>query len=509
MWIPFIATLTVLLLTGCTHPHHIDVKLNEILPEAKTTTFSQAVLDLGLMSEIYGDKKIRVMPQNIIDNTGTSLPTGSEVPRDITEIIKSTLNGIGGNIIFVPYDPEFMIAMVQTGHTGWENKLLPTIVVSGGITEFDRGLETRGKNTDLGLEGEIQHINLGWEWSTLEKDSLASITLDFNAIDFQTHAGIPRVQAVNTIKVRKAMAEDSLGFTIQGNTLGFKGTIKKVQGRHAAIRMLVELSMIQLIGKYLNLPYWQLLPNGKPDPLVIEKVLTQFYAMDEPHRIAKTQEYLALHGYPVTVNGSLDEPTREALRAFKAKQADATGQIDQATYLALFATVPITPATQGRRQLLAQANASPSIASLAPAAKVAATVPPAQPSSPSAPAGLHLATTARNYAIGEALGISIRVDAPMYLRLFHVSSIGEISPIFPNRYQRDEPFKPGQTYQIPGEKAPYVLRVEGPRGVDRIMAIASPHPFPSDLPLLTSKGEFTPTVLERFQARAAVPIRIH
>lgn len=42
-------------LTGCTtlDPRRIDVQLPESLPEVKTTSYTQALSDLGLMTEIY------------------------------------------------------------------------------------------------------------------------------------------------------------------------------------------------------------------------------------------------------------------------------------------------------------------------------------------------------------------------------------------------------------------------------------------------------------------------
>lgn len=504
--------LSCLAMTGC--PHNVDVKLDETLPEVKTTTFTDAVADLGLMSEIYSDKKVRIMPKDILDNTGTSIATNAEVPRDITEMIKSTLNAVGGNVIFVPYDPAFMLNLYKVGFTDWGDKLVPTIVVSGGITEFDRGLETHGKNTDLSLDVDVKKINFGWEYSTLDKNSLASITLDFNVIDFLTNAGIPRVQAVNTIKVHKALAEDSLGFTIQGNTLGLKGTVKKIQGRHAAVRLLVQLSMIQLIGKYMALPYWKLLPDGKPDSLVLDKVSARFFDLDETRKVAKVQEYLAMYGYPVQINGSLDDSTQSALRDFRGKHPDASGNIDQATYLALFSNVPVSrEALARRRAALAAATLQPG--SLQPAQAKAIPVAAPAPQTPAPPSKapessslqfVALNTNQREYAIGDPLQVSFAVNAPMYVRLYNVSSTGEITQLLPGSGKSDQPVKAGQSYQLPS--AGYSWDISGPAGTDKILAVGSADPFPRDIALVTRSGDFTKEAQERYNARAALAIRI-
>ena len=77
------------------------------------------------------------MAKEIVDNTGTSVATSGEIPRDITEMVKSTLNGIGGNVIYIPYEPEFMTNTAGTGYSDFADKILPQVVLSGGITEFD------------------------------------------------------------------------------------------------------------------------------------------------------------------------------------------------------------------------------------------------------------------------------------------------------------------------------------------------------------------------------------
>jgi len=140
------AILFVSLLGACSkHLHNVDVTLNETPPESKSTSFTQAIYDLGLMTEIYNSEQVNVMPKNIIDDTGSNLATLAEIPRDITEMLKSTLNAIGGKVVFIPYDPDFILASAQVGYSEFGEKLVPQVVVSGGITEFDRGLETRGK----------------------------------------------------------------------------------------------------------------------------------------------------------------------------------------------------------------------------------------------------------------------------------------------------------------------------------------------------------------------------
>ncbi len=303
---------------GCSlNPQNADIGSNETLPEAKVTIYQQAIDQLGLMTAVYGSAPLKIMTKDILDNTGTSVATNAEIPRDITEMVKSTLNGIGGNVLYIPYEPLFMQNTAGTGYSDYGDKILPQIILSGGITEFDRGLVTDGDSLDLDFEiGKEYGIN----FADQVKASLSSVTLDFNLIDFKTFTGIPRIQAIKGIKLHKAVREDSIGFTVKSATFGSRGEIKKVQGRHTAVRLLVQLSMLQLIGRYEKIPYWRLIPGAARDEIVIDRVLADYYAMSQKQQIQNTQALLYLHGYGVVPSGRMDTNTQLALQGFAKTQ---------------------------------------------------------------------------------------------------------------------------------------------------------------------------------------------
>ncbi|MCH9696841.1 MAG: DUF4384 domain-containing protein [Gammaproteobacteria bacterium] len=333
------------------NPLHTDLDLAQTTPEQNTTIFQDAIDKLGLMNEIYGAGELYVMPKYMTDNTGTSLPTRGEIPRDITEMVKSTLNSIGGGILYVPYDPEFMVNTAKTGYSDYAEKLLPHVIISGGITEFDRGLVTKGETIDADWNRSISSESYGIDFSNRKKHSLAKISLDFNLIDFKTFTGIPKMQTTNTIKVHKAVAENGLGFTVYGASFGLKGTVKKIQGRHGAVRLLVQASIIQLLGRHQNIPYWRLVPGAKADRFVMESITSKFYDFSPEQRIRNIQQLLYLHGYEIDPNGQLDQSTKQALHSFGLKhniQADINGP----TVRQLFEHIPVNYHSRSRQNRL-------------------------------------------------------------------------------------------------------------------------------------------------------------
>ncbi len=350
------------LFTGCGDPAKVDVQLEETAPEVKVTSYTQALDQLGMMTEIYDTGLVKIQSQGIGDDTGTSATTGGEIQRDITEIMKSTLNAIGGNVQFIEYDPAFIQNQMVTGYSDFQEKLVPDVVVTGGITEFDRGLETRGQGTDVGAEADFTGMptwlpsqSVGLEYSKDSKQGKARITLDFNLKDFKTLAAIKKMTTTNSMVVNKAMANEEFGITIFGPSFGRKGSVKKVQGRHNVVRLLVQVSMIQMVGKYLVLPYWKLLgEDSTPDPVVMDHLKRSFYTMSVPEQIVKCQELLYLYGYDVPLTGQLDAATLSALQQAVPAFNPGLGAIDMDTFVKLYTGVPLDQSALGRRYQLAR-----------------------------------------------------------------------------------------------------------------------------------------------------------
>ena len=127
--------LVALVLTSCAKidPRQVDVDLPVDMPEVKETSFDKPLADLGRMSQVYG-KRALIQGKDITDLTGLSQYGFGEIPRDITEMTKSALNAIGGNVVYIPYNPVFINNQVVTGYSNFQGKLIPDIVLSGGIT---------------------------------------------------------------------------------------------------------------------------------------------------------------------------------------------------------------------------------------------------------------------------------------------------------------------------------------------------------------------------------------
>jgi len=504
----FISLTAAALLTACeSNPQNVDVKLKKSAPTPKFTIYSQAINKMGMMTEIYDSIPLRIMTTEISDNTGTSVATSAEIPRDITEMVKSALNSIGGKITYIPYDPSFLSNNMAVGYSEFANKLVPDVMVSGGITEFDRGLVTKGDGTNLGLAGTVGGKALGFAYDDSNKSSLARVTLDFNLVDFQTFAGIPRIQAINSIKLNKALKETNIGFQIIGNAFGVKGDVKKVQGRHAAVRLLVQLSMLQIVGRYQKLPYWNLIPGAIVDQVVLDRVMEDYYDMSSQQQIVKFQELLFIKGYNIDITGQFDSKTKAALQKFAVEKNIADNGINANVYWELYNSIQITHESRHKRKLLMN-KGSVAVAQVQAPKQVAAPRKSAPKQEAPETGQLKIWTNQRQYRIGDVMTVKFSVDKPMFVRLMIVNSQGGVDTLFPNAMQSDNYLKPGNTYQIPPVGAEFTLDIGGPAGTDFIKGVASKNPVPASSVIFNASGNFDANKMKKFPIRTSTKVVI-
>ena len=206
-WYILWALLLIGTLVGCTSmaPKSEQLQLPTEAPVLRETSFSTALTQLGIQSVIYGDKLLKIQCREIEDATGTAYFTGGEIPRSITIMVKSALNAIGGRVIYIPFWPDYVSGIKVSGYPVSKQKAIPDVILSGGITEFDRGLETidRTRNFDAEtadfLNGPefFDNKTIGLDYAKKDTSNKAKIAIDFNLVSYKALCGIPRMQASN------------------------------------------------------------------------------------------------------------------------------------------------------------------------------------------------------------------------------------------------------------------------------------------------------------------------
>ena len=237
-----LAALTIL--GGCasmdkavsdTQKLYAESEQRKLKPAANLNDYSLALQRFGQMLQIYkkGDPTIYVQTRDIRDATNLSHPlVGAEIPGEITEMVRTAINRIGPNVVYIPFYPDYLVAQAQMG--AQFGVTMPNYVITGALTEFDRALSGAGRSNNLSLNfgkgrGET---DAGADWKRTA--ILSSLGLDLNLVNFSTNQMMPQMQAANVMKVWNFSKETNASLGFYGDSFGFKLEGKYLQGRHSA-----------------------------------------------------------------------------------------------------------------------------------------------------------------------------------------------------------------------------------------------------------------------------------
>ncbi len=292
-------------------------------PFGTATIYNSALSRMGTTINSTVNYRKIVQSKEIGNTAG-----GNELPYNLTNMVINSISEFSGpRFIVVPYDPQYIINDFQTGGKG--TRVLPDVIIGGSITEFDKDI--KGDSSSVNLDMLISHqgneadIGIGMGGSK----KLSRVVLDIYLLDYKTHAVLPGMNVSNTIHVMEMNKDHDFGFAIWGSGMGIDGRIERKQGFHKAMRNLVEYSILQLFGKYYDLPYWSLIGMKTADPDVARSMLKTFDSKNHIQKVQEIQQWLrkynlgpvtsSVHGgtfYHVPVDGYLDPVTQAFIDRF-------------------------------------------------------------------------------------------------------------------------------------------------------------------------------------------------
>ncbi len=204
----------------------------------------------------------------------------------------------------------------------------PALYVSGAVSFVDQNIISNH------FEAGTSATRLETGYSTNKNATL--IGLDLHMGDFKTRTIIPGLDSANEVVIGNASQGLDLAGKIGSYGVQFNVGRDYTQGPGAAIRTLVDLAMIELIGKWSRLPYWRCLTLDQTHP-ELQRQLRDWYDAGRPETHSKLVK-TALVGLGYMKQPQVVEPDNTAtFKAILGKyQADSgmvvTGVIDFPTY---------------------------------------------------------------------------------------------------------------------------------------------------------------------------------
>lgn len=300
-----------------------------------TTNYTTALNDLNTMLDIYlpPDYPITYFSvKPITDATGIS-KSGGEIPLDITTLVRDAISQLYTKIRHVEqYDQSDITHLQAEGflrnmakiQTQPNLSLRPSIdfTVTGRISQFDRNISS----SSTGIQG-MGNIGKGLSRTdaSASVDSSSRLSRLAISLNVYTSAGVSIPGKLGaSMEVMYAKNGVDIGFAIFGNGFGIGSEATAMHGRHLALQMMAELSVAQMVGRIMSVPYWRIGGQQKifkEDRLVYAEWQTQYSDMVRQGLILPYMQAacIACGDTSVAVTGQLDSATRAAFERFAKK----------------------------------------------------------------------------------------------------------------------------------------------------------------------------------------------
>lgn len=365
----------------------------------------------------------------------------------------------------------------------------PALYISGAISFADQNVTSN--RFDSGVSG--PRVDLGYSQSR----NATIIGLEMHLGDFRTRTLIPGLDSANEVIVSTGGQGVDLAGRIGTYGVQFNVGRDYTQGSGSAMRTLIDLATIELVGKWARVPYWQCLTLEQNHPDFQRQLRDWFNEGSPAVRLQLITRSLISQGYlPVGAGTEPSAAHSTALRAALSRfQADkgmvVTGVVDFPTYeRALRNFVGLSPdGTLARigwdsTHAAPTDTAPPAEAVLPPVTTSSLTygTPPAERSIDLQIENVLLDRTA--FEVGEQIFLSATVSRTSYLQCFLADATGTVLRLLPNQTNTTGWVSANQTLRIPDWMSPnpgFVMDAASP-GREGVACFATDEDSASRLP---------------------------
>jgi len=465
------------MLVGCqTNPETVSTIAQPKTPVVKTiTNFSNSLRCMDDLFIAHAKQGIVITSDGIPDETDR-IAAGTK-DMLITALSKMTVKSRAVQFLDVERNGD-SVFFVQTqlrksGPVGQ----LPQYYVRGAITQFENDVADDGQQFSLGIS---PFLSLGFA-----RDQFVSLmSLDMSIGNMQTWRIEPGLHTSNTI----AIVSRSQGVNTEAVVNSVSGAFGidngRVEGSGQALRTLIELSMIELLGKLTKVPYWRCLELESTDPRFEETARDWYDAMAPEERVRAVQAGLQrLAEYDGPVDGTVSPRLRQAINRYKAvNELVPDGRVGFGLYYSLLTTDVLT-----RKSAPATDAATQTTAPVLPESPIGLSVRPAYQAGRALRAGDRI-----------RFEVSVAQDADVYCYYEYLDK-GQwnVARIFPSQFQPEKRLRAGQSIQLPPPSDPFSIELTSTGEEESVGCVATAKPYlPAQRPEFLDLDAFEP--LTRF-----------
>jgi hypothetical protein len=467
----------------------------EAAPHRSITGFSAALRCMDNLLVDYGVRDLSMLVEEILDQT-KKVNAGT---RDmlITAMSDMTRRSRAVRVVAFGKDAGNAVAFLQAAQRMNAYQVIPQYDIKGSVTQLDENVIRNQKDAGIGF---TPFINLG-----ISRDAAASILgLDLTMLfteDMSVMAGVTSRNSVVILKQGKGFDGDAAYHKFG---ISYSMNLNKSEGQTQALRGLVELAVIELVGKLTKIPYWSCLGG---DPKTSEEIRTEmsdwYYAMASRsvEIIGYFQNQLRRRGfYQGPIDGRFNPAIDEAIGNYRqALGLSKEAVIDEAFFNAFL--------TADHSKI--KAPAQPAVAQVAPdpapqPVQVTQAVQAAreQIARHTAPSDLVLAIASEGnrsrYQRGELVKLQVLPNRDAYVTCYLQDENARITRFYPNRFLKDPLVASTRPLSLPGNMR-FQIVMNGKGMKETVACFAAPRDVLGDLPEAVVGNDFEPLKIGSFQ----------
>jgi peptidoglycan hydrolase-like protein with peptidoglycan-binding domain len=380
----------------------------------------------------------------------------------------------------------------------------PKLYIRGAISQIDSSVASSSLKLDAEHIGSGNSDQIGTADNTIGR-GLTVVTVDMHLVAWPSKTVIPGSSVANSMVVTSRSFGLGASGTIDVTALDAALTITRVESLGQAVRNLVELGAIELIGRHANVPYWECLNIPAVKQRRTNRKEIVFSSADKPFRIPEVQKMMIQLGYySGDVTGVVDQRTRDSISHFQASHGlIATGDLNYDTYQHLLEktkgfqlrrrTAP-PPKPMPTQIITTPQNIVPEPMMEAPAGKSAGRVFGSRKAT-----SLNLKSMKRRYRVGDIWQTYVVLPRAGFLSCFHQSDNGAITQILPTKPNAAFSAGEGQEILLPDPSENFDIKFEKKGAREKILCILEVTQKPTSISDIGSKEALSPMRVKSFE----------
>jgi hypothetical protein len=437
-------------------------------PQRSITGFSQSLRCMDTLMLDYGVRDVTMLAEEIADET-KKLNAGT---RDMLISAVSDMSRRSRAVRLVAFGKDTMnvISFLASAQNAQAYQAIPLYDIKGSVSQFDENLIKNQKDLGIGIS---PFINLG-----IARDAASSmIALDLSVLatsDMAVMAGVTSRNSVVILKQGKGIDGDAAYHKFGIN---YSMNLARSEGQSQALRGLVELATVELVGKLTKTPYWSCL--GVTDPMSQEE--TRLEMFDWYHAMAATrveliawfQNQLRRRGfYDGPIDGEFNPAIDEAIANYRAALGLSREPLLEEKFFYAFLAADHTKV---KRPDQPARYVPPTPVAVTPLKLSVTTVP----------------TNPTRLARGEPISLALSLSQDAHIYCYLLDDNAKVMRFFPNRFERDSRVPAAKPLVLPGAQR-FQLLVSPKGAAETVSCFATPRDVLDRVPQTLVGTDFEP-----------------